>query len=164
MYFGEFPHMDLRPRRTRVKAPVTSFTSARKRVADGGSMKFSTQNQSLEGRRQMQTPFAADSHSRPSKVDIRPSIRIATWNVLTLAHTRYPEATVNELLNYRVNLAGLTETVRRQWSAQSGGSIVILMALPCYLTGGSQIHWYSGVQSLTDYYALVWFTNMVICQ
>ena len=58
----------------------------------------------------MQTLSAADSHSRPSKVDIRPSMRVATWNVLTLAHTGYPEAIVNELLNYRVSLAGLTET------------------------------------------------------
>ena len=29
---------------------------------------------------------------------------------------------------------------------------------------GSQVHWYPGVQSLTDCYVLVWFTNMVICQ
>ena len=113
VFRGNPPHrasMDLRPRRTRVKAPDTSFTSARKRVTDGGSVKFSTQNLSREGRRRMQTLSAADSHSRPSKVDIRPSMRVATWNVLTLAHTGYPEAIVNELLNYRVSLAGLTET------------------------------------------------------
>ena len=40
----------------------------------------------------------------------------------------------------------------------------ISMGLPCYLTRGSQVHWYPGVQSLTDCYVLVWFTNMVICQ
>ena len=99
-------------------------------------------------------------------------MRVATWNVLTLAHTGYPEAIVSELLNYRVSLAGLTETRLVDNGVQyidsctllhSGGSSHI-NGLPCYLTRGSQVHWYPGVQSLTDCYVLVWFTNMVICQ
>ena len=58
----------------------------------------------------MVTPSVAETHSRPGKVDICSLIRIATWNVLTLAHTRYLEAIVDQLLNYCVSLVGLMET------------------------------------------------------
>jgi len=60
---------------------------------------------------------------KPSAFTLRSTVRIATWNVLTLAKTGYVEAICQELLKYRVNVAGLTET---------------------HLTGTGQIHLSSG--------------------
>jgi len=63
----------------------------------------------------------------------------------------YPEAIVNELLNYRVSLAGLTETRLVNNGVQyidtvvhfyTPAALVTSMGLPCYLTRGSQVHWY----------------------
>jgi len=101
--------MDLRPRRTRVTAPDTSST--RNGVTRVDSVMTSTaQSPFRDSSRPMNSPAAVDPHSRPGKVDIRQQMRLATWNVLTLAHTGYPEALVNQLAEYRVHLAGLTET------------------------------------------------------
>jgi len=101
-------------------------------------------------------------------------MRVATWNVLTLAHTGYSEAIVSELLNYRVSLAGLTETRLVDNGVQyidsctllrSGGSSHIngVALLLDKRLSGSLVSW-SPISDLTDCYALVWFTNMVICQ
>ena len=41
--------------------------------------------------------------------NLRTPVRFATWNVLMLAHTGYPEAIAQQLVKYRISLAGLTE-------------------------------------------------------
>ena len=52
----------------------------------------------------------ATAEGKPSAFTLRSTVRMATWNVLSLAKTRYVEAICQELSKYRVNVAGLTET------------------------------------------------------
>ena len=48
--------------------------------------------------------------TRPKPVNLRHCMRIATWNVLSLSHPGYVTAVARELDQYKVKLAGLTET------------------------------------------------------
>jgi len=83
-------------------------------------------------------------------------MRIATWNVLTLAYTGYPEAIVNELLNYRVSLAGLTETRLKDNGVQYIDSCTLLHSggsshnngVALLLDRRLQVHWYPAESNL----------------
>jgi len=99
--------MDLRPRSTRVKAPdCTPISLASGAASSKASMKPATQSLAKDGGRLMKTPPA---RGPPFSHDLRKPLRIATWNVLTLANPGYPEALVSELRKYRILMAGLTE-------------------------------------------------------
>ena len=54
--------------------------------------------------------FRATTEGKPSAFTLRSTVRMATWNILSLAKTGYVEAICQELSKYRVNVAGLTET------------------------------------------------------
>ena len=49
-----------------------------------------------------------NNHSA-QKNDMRSSLRVATWNVLTMANPGYQEAVARDLLRYNVSVAGITE-------------------------------------------------------
>src|SRR5664279_2261353 len=96
--------MDLRRKSTRVRAPDLS-SSRRTVAARVASMKPIAQSP-RDGGRLMKATGALDKNLKPN---FRSSIRIATWNVLTLAHTGYPEAVAQQLVKYNISMAGLTE-------------------------------------------------------
>jgi len=45
-----------------------------------------------------------------AKTDLRSCIRIATWNILTITKTGYPDTITRELSRLSIMIAGLTET------------------------------------------------------
>jgi len=59
----------------------------------------------------MMTPRTCINDGCPDvlHVDRHSTLRIATWNVLTLAKDGYTKAICHELSRYRVNIADLTE-------------------------------------------------------
>ena len=100
--------MELRPRSTRVKAPDISSSSTRG-AARRALMTPASQSLLQDGGRLTHVPKVWNTKPKAS-ADFRKSFRIATWNVLTLAHTGYPEALAKELAKYRISMAGLTES------------------------------------------------------
>ena len=104
--------MDLRSHSTRVQAPDNhSYFSTRQAthqsVDNTASAIMTSAIQSpRDGSWLMHAQLVKDI---PGPCDLRKQMRIATWNVLTLSKTGYPEAIVRELHRYKVSMAGLTE-------------------------------------------------------
>lgn len=66
----------------------------------------------------MYASAAGGPTSKSRGIDLRNLVKVATWNVLTLAKPGYTEALCQELSRYKINLAGLTEA-RLTGSGQS---------------------------------------------
>ena len=49
-------------------------------------------------------------HRKLRHLDLRKSIKVATWNVLTLSRTGYQEAVTREVCRLDIDIACLTET------------------------------------------------------
>lgn len=106
--------------RTRVKAPDLTHATLRKERSSGpfGASDTSRLAPSKSSRAVMtdagQTSAgeacSLTANRRSHQLDLRKSIKIATWNVLTLARTGYLEGVVRELNHLGSDIACLTET------------------------------------------------------
>ena len=93
---------------TRVRAPDFSLDRRRGRSQQCDNMTHATQSL-RDGSGSTTAPPMIRSERRPCKLNLQTSVRLATWNVLTAAHTGYPEAIVKELKRLDVGIAGITE-------------------------------------------------------
>ena len=95
---------------TRVRAPDNRLGS---RVIPGiplpGLMKPSPQTHPLVEGGGLILTRAPGGKRLAATLDLRTAIRIATWNVLTLAPLGYPEVIVKEMTRYNISIAGFTE-------------------------------------------------------
>ena len=116
-------HVSPVPRRRSIKGhqpnlnEMATTNNTRIRVPDNTIIKH-TPHRNCPRRRPM-TPCTSSPLQRDGtgpnnnysaqKLDMRSSLRVTTWNVLTMAKPGYQEAVAREVLRYNISVAGITE-------------------------------------------------------